>query len=514
MKEKGENLEMNKKELNELIERLSPLEIKIIPYLNESVEDIEKKSGLDSVSVLRALKFLESKGLLKLETTCKKIVELGTNGVYYKKNNLPERRLLMVLEKQNHISLEEAKKLSKLSDNEFKVSLGVLKNKAMINMVAGKISLNASKEELTKKTFEEQLIDILPIEQNKLSPELLYALENLKKRKDIVEIKEKTITEFELTPLGKELAGKEIKSDALEEVTPELIRDWTRGKKFRKYDINSKVPVIYGGKRHFVNEAISRGKRVWLDMGFKEMTSAKIVTSFWNFDALFTAQDHPARDMHDTFFIKEAKGKLPENKELIKRVREAHERGVGGSKGWQYVWNEDSAKKVLLRTHTTVLSAQTLAGLNKKELPAKYFAIGKCFRNETLDWKHLFEFNQTEGIVIDPNANLKHLIGYLTEFAKKMGYEKIKVFPSYFPYTEPSIEGYVWNEQKKEWVEVLAAGIFRPEVTIPLLGTDTPVLAWGPGFDRLMMAAYSINDMREIYANDIKTLRNKKFWIK
>ena len=509
MKEKSEK---EHKENEEMIEKLSPLEIKIIPYLKEPIDKIASKSKLDSVSVLRGLRFLENKNFLKLKTTTKTIVELGVNGVYYKKNFLPERKILMLLEENNNISLEEAKKLSKLSENEFKVSLGVLKNKAMITLFGGKMSLNATKEELSKKSLEEQLLDLLPIEKDKLSSELNYALENLKKRKDIVEIKEKNIIEFELTSLGKEFAGKEIKSDLLEEVTPEIIRDWARGKKFRRYDITAPVPAINGGKKHFVNQSIEHAKKIWTDLGFKEMTGPKVVSSFWNFDALFTAQDHPVREIHNTFFIKDTKGKLPENKELIEKVKEAHECGIGKSKGWQYKWDEEAAKKVLIRTHTTALSAMTLANLKKDELPAKFFAIGKCFRNETVDWKHGFEFNQTEGIVIDPDANLRHLIGYLKEFAKKMGFEKIKIQPSYFPYTEPSLEGLIWNKEKKEWVEVLAAGIFRPEVTIPLLGTAVPVLAWGPGFDRLMMAAYQIADMRELYANNLKTLRNKPAW--
>lgn len=506
---------MNKKEdgMHEIAEKLSPLERKIIPFLNGNIEEIEKKSGLDNVSVLRALRFLESKGILSIKTEAKTIIELGVNGVYYKKNHLPERRLLILLEEQNHLPLEDAKKLSKLSDNEFKVSLGVLKSKALVNLANGKLSLNATKEELSKKMLEEQFIDMLPAEKNKLSAEQLYAFENLKKRKEIIEVKEKNIFSFELTKKGREISGKEIKSSLLEEVTPEVIRDWTRDKKFRKYDITSQTSAIFGGKRHFVNEAIAKGRRIWIEMGFKEMTGSKAVTSFWNFDALFTAQDHPVREMHDTFFIKNAKGKLPDDKELVKKVKEAHESGVGGSSGWRYKWSEESAKRPLIRTHTTVLSAKTLSKLKKSELPAKFFAIGKCFRNETVDWAHGFEFNQTEGIVIDPNANLCHLIGYLKEFAKKMGYEKIKIYPSYFPYTEPSVEGYVWNEKKKQWMEVLAAGIFRPEVTIPLLGTALPVLAWGPGFDRLMMAAYEISDMRELYTNDLKSLRTKKFWV-
>src|SRR3990172_4867553 len=234
-KEKKENEENTG--ISGIIEKLSPLEIKIIPYLKEPVEKIGKKSGLDSVSVLRALKFLESKNLVKLKTTAKTIVEIGTNGVYYKKNGLPERRLLTLLEKQNHLPLEEAKKLSKLSENEFKVSLGVLKNKAYITMAMGKISLNATKEELSKKSFEEQLLDSLPAEKETLSPELNYALDNLRKRKEIVEMKEKNIIEFELTSSGKSIAGQEIKSDLLEEVNTEIIKSWIRAKKFRKYDI-------------------------------------------------------------------------------------------------------------------------------------------------------------------------------------------------------------------------------------------------------------------------------------
>jgi phenylalanyl-tRNA synthetase alpha chain len=509
MKEKSEN----PKELESLIEKLSPLEIKIIPFLKEPIDKIEKKSGLDSVSVLRALKFLEAKGILKLKTTSKTNIELGTNGVYYKKYNLPERNLLLVLEQNKSLDLEEAKKLTKLSENEFKVSLGVLKSKAMINMMGGKISLNASKEELAKKSFEEQLIEMLPTEKEKLSPELLYALENLKRRKDILEIKEKPIISFELTSWGKQLAGKEIKSEFLEEVTPEIIHDWQRGKKFRKYDIKAQVPLINGGKRHFVNQSIEYAKKIWTDLGFKEMQGNLADSSFWVFDALFTPQDHPAREMHDTFFIKDIEAKLPEDK-IVKAVKQAHESGIANSKGWNSKWEEKEAKKLVLRTHTTSLSARTLATLKKEDLPAKYFAIGKVFRNETVDWSHGFEFYQTEGIVVDPNANLRHLLGYLKQFYKKMGYEKIKFVPSFFAYTEPSVEVQVWHPVKKVWLELGGAGIFRPEVTTPLLGSPIPVLAWGQGFDRIIMEFYNIKDLREMYANDIKQLRQKRAWIK
>lgn len=493
-----------------ITEKLSPLEIKIIPYLKFSLKEIIEKSGLDQTSVLRAMKFLENKNLLTLKTEKKKIISLGTNGIYYKKNHLPERNLLHLLEKNKVLSLEEAKKLSGLSDNEFKVSLGILRGKAMIDVKDGKIMLTAAKEEMVKKTLEEIFLESLPLEESTLTPEQKFAFQTLQKRKEIIEIQEKTLTTFTLTPEGEKIAGKKIETNLLEEVTPEIIKNWKGQKKFRQYDIHAPVPKISGGKRHFVNLSIQEGKKIWLEMGFEEMSGKKVQTSFWNFDALFTAQDHPVRDLHDTFFLKGVEGSLPKNKELVKRIKQAHEKGVSGSSGWDYEWSEEDSKKVLLRTHTTCLSAQTLANLKKENLPAKFFSIGKCFRNETVDWSHGFEFNQTEGIVVDKNANLRHLIGYLLNFAKKMGFSKLRIQPAYFPYTEPSVEGAVWNEEKQQWVEVLAAGIFRPEVTEPLLGEPIPVLAWGPGFDRLMMLANNISDLREVYKNDLKVLREAK----
>ena len=161
-----------------------------------------------------------------------------------------------------------------------------------------------------------------------------------------------------------------------------------------------------------------------------------------------------------------------------------------------------------------MLSAQTISKLKEKDLPAKFFSVGKVFRNEDLDWKHLFEFYQVEGIVIDPNANLQHLKGYLTQFYKKMGYEKIRMRPAHFPYTEPSLEIDVFHPIKKEWVELGGAGIFRPEVVKPLLGFDCPVLAWGQGMGRIISEYWEIVDIRDLYKNDLKQLREMKKWLK
>ncbi|MBT4257582.1 phenylalanine--tRNA ligase subunit alpha [archaeon] len=501
--------------MQKLLDSLSPHERKIIPHLEESLVQICKKSNLDKISVLRALEYLQNKKIIEVITTKTKIIEIGVNGALYIKKGLPERRLLNLLSEKRIIPLKEAKKESKLSDDEFKASIGVLKKKALIDLNNGKIIFNSNKEEISKKTLEEIFLEKLPIEYEKLSPEQMFALKSLQSRKDLVEIIENKKIKINLTEIGKKISKEKFENkNLIEQITPDLLKkesNW-KGKKFRRYDVTSPLPKINGGKRHFVNQALDYARKVWTEMGFEEMSGDMIVSSFWNFDALFTAQDHPVREMQDTFFI-DKKATLPA-KELIEKIKISHEEGSEGSKGWRYRWDEELSKQMVLRTHTTCLSSQTLSKLKEEDLPKKFFSVGKCFRNETVDWSHGFEFNQTEGIVIDPNANFGHLLGYLKQFAKKMGFEKIRFRPAYFPYTEPSLEGDVWNEERQEWVEIFAAGIFRPEVTEPLLGKPIPVLAWGPGFDRMIMKMFDIKDMRELYKNNLTQLRKTKYLMK
>jgi len=504
--------------INKILEGLSPNERKILPHLEEkNISEICKKSNLDKVSVTRSLEYLKNKGALEITVNKKKIVSLGVNGALYQKKGLPERRLLNVLNEKRILPLKEAGKESNLSDDEFKASLGILKRRNLIDLKKEKIIFSGNKEEISKKSQEESFIDALPLEYEKLNEEQKETLKALEKRKDIVQIDEEKIIEIKITSLGKKIidARNELKG-LIEHITPELLKkesSW-KGKKFRRYDVSLPVPQLNGGKRHFVNQSIDYARDIWSDLGFKEMTGNFVVSSFWNFDALFQPQDHPAREMQDTFFLDKRLSDLDADKEIIKKVKESHERGVAGSTGWKYSWNEEEAKKLVMRTHTTCISTKTLSKLKSKDLPQKFFAIGKCLRNETLDWSHGFEFNQTEGIVVDSNANFRHLLGYLKEFFKKMGFDKLRFRPAYFPYTEPSIEIDFWHPEKKVWLELGGAGMFRPEVVIPLLGENIPVLAWGPGFDRILMNYYGIKDLRELYKNDLTQLRKMKFWMK
>ena len=507
--------------LKKLSNTLSLLEREILPLLNKhpSLEELQKNSGLKEVEVMRALQWLSNKGIIELKEELKEVVKLDENGRQYLQKGLPEKRFLESI-RNEALTLDEIKKQSNLNKEELNVSLGILRKKNCINI--GKdsgfliISINDDgKKFLEKESLEEKFLKLkFPVEVKDLTNEEKYAFESLKKRKEIIKADLLKLRTAYLTSLGKKISKIKINKKVIDSLTSSILKAGTwKQKDFRAYDISINVPKIYGGKRHFVKDATDYIRKIMLSFGFKEMKGPLLQTSFWNFDALFTAQDHPVRELQDTFYIKEPElGELP-NKNLVNKVKLSHEQGVSGSIGWRYKWNEKEAKKNVLRTHTTVLSARTLAELKKTELPAKFFAIGRCFRNETLDWSHLFEFNQFEGIVVG-EVNFRDHIGFLKEFFKKLGFEKARFRPAYFPYTSPSLEIDVFHPIHKKWIELGGAGILRPEVVVPLLGKDIPVLAWGPGFDRIMMDYYNINDMRELYKNDLKKIREAKSFIR
>jgi phenylalanyl-tRNA synthetase alpha chain len=507
-------------DIKKLAQSLHPLERKILPLLQKAskFEELVSQSGMQPVEVMRALQWLSNKNAITLHEQLKELIRLEKNGEEYKRKGLPEYRFLRSL--KNEHALDDIKKIAGVTDEEATVCLGILRRKGFISMKKAKDALLISLTELGKKASKEKhaeesiLEKHFPLQAQSLSPSEKETILHLKARKDILSIDVLKIVSAELTELGKKLASENIPGDAIDRITPALLKsDSWQMASFRRYDVTINVPPIYGGRRHYVEQAIDYIRRIWLDLGFKEMEGNMVQTAFWDLDALFVPQDHPARDMQDTFYLQDpATGKLPK---IFSKVKEMHEHGGDvGSKGWGGSWSSDSAMQNMLRTHTTVLSAQTIAKLHEEDLPAKYFTVGRVYRNEALSWKHLFEFTQVEGIVVDPDANLKHLKGYLSNFFKKLGFEKIRIRPGHFPYTEPSAEVDVWHPQKKQWVELGGSGIFRPEVVQPLLGKDIPVLAWGLGLERSIMEYYGFQDVRLLYQNDLKNLRESKLWLR
>ncbi len=505
-------------DLKNVLSKLHPLECKVLPLLRTTTQfpEIIKKSRLQEAEVMRALQWLENKGVLKILIEKNEVVTLDKNGERYSRVGLPEKAFLKVLIDEFK-SLAVLDKKSKLTREEINVSLGLLKKKGAIETEKRDVLYvritNQGKKILTGKNPEEEFLQSsFPLHVKELSSESLALVNSLRFRKDFIRLDEVKKISVSLTPLGEELSKMNLDKEVVNRLTPHLLRssDWKK-KHLRAYDVEINVPQISGGRKHFDNEAIDYIKRIWLDLGFKEITGNYVQSAFWDLDALFVPQDHPAREMQDTFYLPGV-AKLPS---IWTKIKEVHENGgKTGSKGWGYTFSTDESSQLLLRTHTTVLSAQTLSNLKKEDLPAKFFMVGKVFRNEALDWKHLFEFYQIDGIVVDPHANLSHLKGYLTQFYKKMGYEKVRMRPAHFPYTEPSLEVDVYHAGRKQWIELGGAGIFRPEVVIPLLGFECPVLAWGQGMGRIISEYWKITDIRDLYKNDLAQLRAARAWLR
>jgi len=291
--------------------------------------------------------------------------------------------------------------------------------------------------------------------------------------------------------------------EEISQLTPEMIKsgEW-KNKKFRKYDVRAFAPSVYPGKLHPLNQLIEKIRRIFAEMGFTEIKGSYVESCFWNMDALFIPQDHPARDMQDTFYCRRP-STIDVEDSLIEKIARVHEDGgETGSKGWGDKFNREESRRALLRTHSTVNTIRYLA--MHPEPPAKVFSVERVFRRESIDSTHLPEFHQVEGIVYERDANFPMLKGILREFYTKMGFENIRFRPSYFPYTEPSLE--IEVEWQGKWIELGGAGIFRPEVTLPF-GVKEPVLAWGLGLERMAMIILGLKDIRMLYFSDISWLR-------
>ena len=196
---------------------------------------------------------------------------------------------------------------------------------------------------------------------------------------------------------------------------------------------------------------------------------------------------------------------LPDKKK-VKAVKEAHEfGGVSASTGWQYSWSEEIAAQLMPSAHATAHSARQL--VQGIEIPGKYFAIARCYRPDVLDATHLVEFNQMDGFVVGEDLNFRHLLGMLKHFAKEVaGAEKVRFYPDYYPFTEPSVQLSA-KHPDLGWIEFAGAGLFRPEM-MENLGVKETAIAWGMGIDRLAMFKLGIKDIRHLFSEDLGYLRN------
>jgi phenylalanyl-tRNA synthetase alpha chain len=275
----------------------------------------------------------------------------------------------------------------------------------------------------------------------------------------------------------------------------------------KQFNVSTEAKSIPVGKKHPYLSFLEEVKVKLVGLGFSEMRGPLVETEFWNFDALFQAQDHPAREWSDVYTVKKpTHGKLPNDKQLINAVKMVHETGEPiDSRGWRYKWDPKKAARLILRPQGTAISARTLYNL---KIPAKYFSIARCYRPDSVDATHLSEFNQLEGIVCDPSITFRDLLGILKTFAVEIaGATDVRFKPDYYPFTSPSVELSA-RHPELGFIEFGGAGIFRPEVIAPFgIPITSPVIAWGIGVDRLYMVKRGINDIRELFTYRLDWLR-------
>ena len=449
-------------------------------------EEVEEETGRSREEVLRALMYLENKGLVRVEKEVKEEWRHTERGKEYVKRGLPEERLLEILKKGKR-RVEEVKEEM---GEEMGPALGILKKLGLVEVRGGEIRLVGEGEIPWSEGYRD------------LSLKKEY-LEELRKR-GLVEKRELKVVWVEPTPLGKKVKGL-VREDLVEEITPEMLRErsW-RGKVFRRYDVESPVPKRYYGKRQPYYEFLLRIKQKLYSMGFQEMPPGDIVIPMlWNNDALFMPQDHPASDIHDIYFVKSPRkyAEIPKEwREVMERIRKEHE------EGWGYKWDENRAKRIILRSHATALSSYLL--YLRPRIPGRYFTISRVFRPDEFDYKHLLEFNQLDGVVLGEEITFRDLVGLLREFAREFaGSDKIRVKPAYFPFTEPSAELFVKTE--RGWMEIGGAGMFREELLRPF-SIEVPVIAWGLGLDRFAMVQLGIRDIRELFSKDLGFLERSR----
>ncbi|MEM3151131.1 MAG: phenylalanine--tRNA ligase subunit alpha, partial [Candidatus Bathyarchaeia archaeon] len=475
-----------------------------------------EESKLNESAAMRAALSLLQKGFLKIEEHKVTLLKLNEEGASYAREGVPERRLVKaVLKLGGKASLNEAAAEAKINLNLLPLVLGWIAKKNLAKIVKEKNKIFIEAKEEKPETLDEVLLKKIFTENEviveNLNKEFNDALQILKRRNLLLE-NEKTLRVLYLTDEGWKLIKEGVKvTFEVTELTPELIigGKW-RQVKFKKYNIQALTPPIWPGKKQPYKKFLDDLKLKLVSLGFKEMTGPLIELMFFNCDALFMPQDHPAREIHDIFFVKTPEfGDLTNYEKYLMNVKATHENGwVTNSKGWGYIFSIENSKKLILRSHGTAISVRTLIN-EKLEIPGKYFSIARCYRPEVTDKTHLTEFNQVEGIVIGENLTFRDLLGILKTLAIEVAEaDEVTFKPDYFPFTEPSVELAAYK-RGYGWLEFGGAGIFRPEVTLPL-GIKVPVLAWGLGVDRLFMMKAGIDDIRELFTQNLNWLRNKE----
>jgi phenylalanyl-tRNA synthetase alpha chain len=474
-----------------------------------NVSDLCKATGFnDQAIVVGAGQGLVENGMAEGLETQQIFWKLGKEGIKANSDGLLEIKLWDWVLSSKDTSMKSLQTSSIVEKHEIGIGVGLLKSLG-ISLENGCFTIPEDKEEINSKLNDRMnFLKIINSSEKGVSDKELDAelLNHFKNRKNLLASIEELTRTWNITNEGMKIKAEDLEEKTMiAEITPELLQgDSWQDAEFKPYDVSLKSATPLAGKPHPMQSLIERIRSIFLEMGFTEIEGDYVQTAGWNMDALFIPQDHPAREMQDTFYLSKPES-IPIDDEILNQWKSIHEHGGDtGSIGWGGEFSKDIAQRGLLRTHTTVNTVKYISE-NPNE-PCRVFGIGRVFRNESIDRTHLPEFHQIEGIIMEPGANLPMLVTTLKTFYEKMGYPEVRVRPAYFPYTEPSLEVEVkWRGQ---WLELGGAGIFRPEVTEPL-GCSAPVLAWGMGLERLAMLVLGLDDIRQLYISDLEWLKSQ-----
>ncbi|MFX1318108.1 MAG: phenylalanine--tRNA ligase subunit alpha [Promethearchaeota archaeon] len=505
--------------------RLSEKAQRVLNYLQSttrplSPEAIATALSLKQDTVQSLLESLRNQKLIEdHESSTIQSYQLTQEGQRFAEKGLPEIRLVEILAQlggEASVSSLEENKL--LDTTEQQLAIGwarrngwvsvtkrgeetwLLISSTAVNTIAQhplQLALNTA-----RKTGE------LSLDAVDFDPKTWKSIQQDFEKRQLAQLSSRRTVTVTITPEGiKALDASRRQKDMIQDLTPRLLKSmqW-KNRDFLPYNLQAPTPPLYPGKKHPYVEFIDRVRRILIGLGFQEATGPLVELEFWNNDALFMPQDHVAREVHDSYQIRIPKGPgTLLNRTIAEQVAKTHENGWRtGSTGWKYKYSFDVARQLVMRSQTTAVSVRFLT--QHPQAPLRMFSIDRNFRPEKFDATHSAEFLQCEGIIGGKGLTLRDLMGYLCAIAEGVGIKKLKFKPGFFPFTEPSIEGFI-HIPGLGWKEALPGGIFRPEVTLPL-GVDFPVLAWGIGVDRLAMAALGINDIRELVTRDLGWLRS------
>lgn len=512
--------------ISNIIKNLHPLEIKVLLKYSDKdeltseklIKELDYKEGHAN----QAFSWLGGKELLK-ETgrVAHTYYEITDMGKALAKDGTVEERVVSLLKDSGAKTLPEIASALKIENKDIGSAFGQLAKDGILKMNAEKKAEYTGAALPARIAVASGLLKIAEsnsngqIDKKDLSKEQQDVIATLAKKRGATDspfkiIERETVT-YKLVPeaaeVKAELEKAGVTGNEIGEITPKMLAsgEWKNGT-FRGYNISLQPARIIPGRTNPYVQFLESVKDKLCSLGFQEFDGPLVETEFWNGDALFMPQFHAARDIHDVYRIKNPTHAKSIEEPYLSNVARVHENGGdSGSRGWDYKFDREFTRRLILRSQGTVLSAHQL---HKAEVPGKYFGIARCFRYDKVDATHLSDFYQTEGIVIGEEVNLRTLLGFLKMFATEIaGATEVKYVPGYFPFTEPSVEVHI-KHPVLGWFELGGSGIFRPEVT-KAMGIDVPVLAWGIGIDRMALMALGLNDLRELFCEDIERVRQR-----